>query len=137
MGHYYLMAIKQGSNIALKELLNYYAKSTTDYTFLDLHNYEFNEEYRAKVLYLIDEKLKPNVSLPRKYHFAFCQWKFQNQIVSKTVMMKQYILKKTNLWPSNYSSKYLVEFMEVLLLSNMSCRLPKDVMILIAGYCFL
>ena len=85
-----------------------------------------------------DKLLANNTKLPKKFYTSFCKWNFVGK--SNELHMKQYILKKTGIFPTNYTldAESLIYFMELLsLLNNPQLILPKDVMLTICGYLFI
>tara|TARA_R110001599_G_scaffold54300_1_gene151116 strand:+ start:1090 stop:1962 length:873 start_codon:yes stop_codon:yes gene_type:complete len=126
---YYLMAIKLGNSVSLDNLILYY-NTSKDFSFIKIA-VEYN--ITEKFISLLDEKFTYNIDLPIGLHSYFCQFKGVNKIVK----MKQYILKKTGIFPKKYNDDYDIEFMELLFMC--SCKkyiFPKDILLLIAGYLY-
>ena len=101
-----------------------FIRTKFNYSFIDLYD---REEY----IELINEKFKDDINLPKKYHYSFCKW--NSQKLNKIVKMKQYILKKTGLFPKKYDEEYITHFCEII---SIKSKLPKDIMNLIAGHLF-
>jgi len=130
MKKYYLMAIELNNSPAMYNLADYYKKiGKNDQTFVELYKYE-DKKYFIK---LFNYKFKDNINLDQKYYYSFLQWKSEK--ISHKVKMKQYILRKTNIFPKNYDKKYLFHFIEFISLKN--TRLAKDILNLIAGHLFI
>ena len=128
MKKYYLMAIDKGNSDAMINLGNYYYQNIEDYSFLTL-------PYKNKtIINIINNKFKKDNNLPKEFYESFCQWNFQNIDIDIKVKNKQYILKKTNIYPTNYKEEYMIPFME--LTSCKKSYFPKDIMNMIAGYLF-
>lgn len=127
---YYMMAIDKGHSGAKNNLYFYY-KTMGDLSFL---KYTSNT-----VLYsLLNEKFSKNIKLPLEYYQTFCKLDIQNENVVHIVKLKQYILRTTGIFPSNYSDTYLIPFMQMLSISNMKdCYLPRYMMLRIAGFLFI
>ena len=122
---YYLMSIEQNDSDGIINIKKYYSKHN-DYSFVELY------KYQDEFIDLMNDKFKGNIDLPEKYHYSFCQWNSEN--LDEKVKMKQYILKKTGVFPKNYNEKYLIHFMEII--STKKNKLTKDIMNLIAGRLF-
>jgi len=130
MKKYYLMAIKLNNSDAMNYLALYYEDiENNDQSFVELYKYE-DKEYFIK---LFNYKFENNINLDQKYYYSFLQWKGEE--ISDTVKMKQYILRKTNIFPKNYDKKYLFHFIEFISLKH--TKLPKDILNLIAGHLFI
>jgi len=136
MKKYFGMAIERGHLNAMKNLVNYYnddAKSSNDYSFLENKCIENDELHK-----LLDKRFKTNFILPKKFYHAFCTLQLQQDSVTQIVQIKQYVLKKCGIFPSNYSNKYLIQFIEVLSIASCpNSYFPKDIMLLIAAYLFI
>jgi len=128
MKKYCLMAIELNNSDAMDYLADYYEKNEkNNQSFVELYKYEDN------FINLFNDKFKDNINLDQKYYYSFLQWKGENR--SNIVKMKQYILRKTNIFPKNYDEKYLIHFIEFISLKN--TKLPKDILNLIAGHLFI
>ena len=128
MKKYYLMAIELNNSDAIDYLAFYYEEiEKNDQTFVELYKYE------DKFINLFNDKFKDNINLDQKYYYSFLQWKSEK--ISYKVKMKQYILRKTNIFPKNYDKKYLFHFIEFISLKH--TKLPKDILNLIAGHLFI
>ena len=132
MKKYYLMSIEQNNSSSINNLLIYY-NNIDDYSFVNLYKYQNNTN--EKLLIFINEKFKNGINLPKEFYYSFCRWDFSKEIFDEKIMMKQYILKTTGVFPSNYNGKYLIHFMEILKIQSKS-SLPKDIMLLISGHLF-
>ena len=125
----YFMAIELGCTDSICDLLDYYSE-VNDLSFIKL---SVENSIQESFVPLLNEKFLFNLDLPLELHSYFCQFKGVNKIVK----MKQYILKKTGIFPKKYSDKYDVEFME--LISMCSCEkyiFSQDILLLIAGYLY-
>ena len=128
MKKYYLMAIELNNSDAMDYLADYYEKNEkNNQSFVELYKYEDN------FINLFNDKFKDNINLDQKYYYSFLQWKSEK--ISHKVKMKQYILRKTNIFPKNYDEKYLIHFIEFISLKH--TKLPKDILNLIAGHLFI
>jgi len=130
MKKYYLMGIELNDSNAMNNLTWYYRYTeNNDQSFVDLYKYE------DKFINLFNDKFKDNINLDQKYYYSFLQWKSENR--SNIVKIKQYILRKTNIFPKNYDEKYLNHFTIIVSLKNTKdTKLPKDILNLIAGHLF-
>jgi len=130
MKKYYLMAIELNDSDAMYDLGQYYENTEDNYdsSFVELYKYEDKED----IIKLFNNKFKNNINLDQKYYYSFLQWKSENR--SNTVKIKQYILRKTNIFPKYYNEKYLNHFNIIVNLKNV--KLPKDILNLIAGHLF-
>ena len=70
--------------------------------------------------------------IPKESYSDYCQWDFQ---FSHRDHVRQSILKMTGVFPTNYDHRYILQFYEVLAMSRAS-RLPKDIMLKIAGHLY-
>ena len=133
MKQYLLMGIKRGCEKSKNVIIKYYKKEgCNDYSVVDL--FEFQHEIDIYEL-MVSIFKRSNVKLPAEFHSAFCKWNFS---LNQDLDMKQYILKKTGIFPSNYNAKYLTQFMELLSFSRVeNLLLTKDVILTIAGYIFI
>jgi len=133
MKKYYLMAIELNHSYAMNKLALYYEENEeNDQTFVELYKYENKES----IMNLFNYKFKNNINLDQKYYYSFLQWKSDK--ISDTVKTKQYILRKTNIFPKNYNKKYLIHFNKIVNLKNTTeTKLPKDILNFIAGHLFI
>ena len=133
MKKYYLMAIEHGDNRTISSLNEYYDNAVGDYSFLELHN---NLHFKEKVFKWINKRFASDICLPKEYIKIFWRLEFNDEI-SKKIRIKQYILKKTGVFPHRSTRKYIIEFMELLSLSSYSnCVFCKDIMMMIASHLF-
>ena len=133
MKKYYLMAIDNGDSKADSNLKIYYDNAIDDYSFLDL----FNEpKFKEKVIEWINGRFEKDAFLSKENTTVFWRLNFDNRI-SRKIRMKQYILKKTGVFPLKYNDEYVFAFMELVLLSSSpTCIFYKDVMMTIASFLF-
>jgi len=133
MKKYYLMAIELNNSDAMNNLAVYYENTEKNYqSFVELYKYEDKED----IINLFNDKFENNINLDQKYYYSFLQWKGEE--ISDTVKMKQYILRKTNIFPKNYYEKYLNHFNIIVNLNNTTeTKLPKDILNFIAGHLFI
>ena len=125
---YYHMAIEKGNINSLNNIVLYYKRNEKDLTFIDLYKYQKLSD--------IFERFDYNITIPKKYHSSFCKWDLSQQ--SYMVRNKQYILKKTNIFPCHNVSEYFFHFVEILSFSqDKKCVLPKDLMLKIGGHLFI
>jgi len=132
MKKYYLMAIELNNSSTMFNLGWYYQYTEkNDQSFVELYKYE-DKHY---IINLFNYKFKDDINLDQKYYYSFLQWKSEE--ISDTVKIKQYILRKTNIFPKNYNEKYLNHFNIIVNLKNTKdTKLPKDILNLIAGHLF-
>jgi tetratricopeptide (TPR) repeat protein len=123
MKKYYLMAIDQNHSNAIDNLKIYYKNNENDHSFVELYKYE-------QFLGLFNERFNSDINLSQQYYYSFLQWKTDNN----KIKMKQYILRKTGVFPRKYDENCLINFVEIVSLKN--TILPKDMMYLIAGHLF-
>lgn len=118
-------------SVGIFDLLNeYYTLNHNDYSFIEFY------KYSSPQIDNLVNRMKDTMVLPKQYYPLFCQLDLiKNDKISQKVIKKQYILQKTNIWPLNYSEKYMIQFME--LLSLHQSIFPKDILMLIAGYLFI
>ena len=123
MKKYYVMAMELGNLNSMYNLRVYYDNNESDFSFL---------KYADNFGDLIQKRFRKNVDLPQEYHHDFCQLKN----VSRELKVKQDILKKTSLFPKNYTKEYDVEFIELVSMASCSNKysLTKDMLLLIAGH---
>ena len=127
MKHYFTMGIKHGNSDAIRDLLWYYEhEGKNDLSFVDFSDIP---SFRP----LSSKRLKVIKKVPKQFHSSFCKWNFEDDHELK---MKQYILRKTGIYPCNYDPALLLHFMELMLLSEKPVALPKDIILTIAGYLF-
>ncbi|GAJ00711.1 unnamed protein product, partial [marine sediment metagenome] len=130
MKKYYLMAIELNNSNSMYWLAQYYEYTEkNDQSFVELYKYEDKEYF----ITLFNDKFKDNINLDQKYYYSFLQWKSEK--ISETVKIKQYILRKTNIFPKNYNVKYLNHFNKIVNLKD--TKLPKDILDFIAGHLFI
>ena len=134
MKKYYLMAIEHNNSTEVNNLQIYYENNTDDFSFLELY---VNARFYENAIKLINTRFKYNVTLPNEYKTTFFRLKLGNDI-ENVVKMKQYILKKTNVFPSKYSDGCMLQFMELLFLSSSPhCIFCKDLLMKISSYLFI
>ena len=128
MKTYYTMAIQHGDSDAIQDLSWYYEhEGKHDLSFVDFFEI-------PAVRPLLSERLKVIKKVPKEFHSSFCKWNFDDDHELK---MKQYILKKTGVYPCNYDPALLFNFIELVSLNNQPLTLPKDIILTIAGYLFI
>ena len=130
MKQYYTMAIQHGSTKAINNLSRYYKdEGKNDLSFVDFFDI-------PSLRQLLSKRLKVIKKVPKEYHSSFCKWNFNDDHDDHELKMKQYILRKTGIYPCNYDPALLLHFMELMLLSEKPVALPKDIILTIAGYLF-
>jgi TPR repeat protein len=123
---YYILAFKNGK---YDGALDFFERYENEFSFLELYQ-EKNFPYKFL------KRFEKNVSLPKKYYYYFLKIDILfNDSVLQCIKNKQFILSKTGVWPSNYKDIYMIHFME--LLSIRKSPLPRDLLLLIAGYLFI
>jgi hypothetical protein len=86
---------------------------------------------------ILNDRFSKDCVLPENYFEAFCKINLEHDTVKQIVKYKQFILQTTGIFPSNYSEKNMIPFMQVLSLScTRNCYLPRDVMLRIGGCLF-
>ena len=127
MKQYYTMAIQHGSTKAIQNLSWYYEhEGKNDLSFVNFFDI-------PSLRPLLFKRLKVIKKVPKEFHSSFCKWNFDDDHELK---MKQYILRKTGIYPCKYDPALLFHFMELISLSEKPVGLPKDVILTIAGYLF-
>ena len=129
MKQYYSRSIKIEPSHEVTNLLGYYKQEIEDISFIQ---FAVENSVTEEFTDLLNERFKFERYLPPGLYNDFCQFKNGN----RKIKMKQYILRKTTIFPIKYNTKYDIEFMELLSMSSYAHRyvLPKDILLLIAGY---
>lgn len=131
MKKYYLMALQTDNKkdkSYLETIKEYYRSNKDDISILDFYNYmpKLLDGYLDRFLYC---------DLPKEYHERFCNLKLDVYTSLQVIRIKQFILRKTGIWPKHYSDIYLIHFMEIISLRH--SIFPRDILLLIAGYLFI
>lgn len=132
-----MMAIEYHCPNSMRQIINYY-KRIDDFSFLNIKcDLSSLTESNNHLIYkdFLNIQFKKDFDLPSEYHAKFCSLNLDNYITC--IKTKQYILKKTGIYPKNYNKKHMLPFMELLCVSGSKDKvLPKDLILLIAGYLF-
>ncbi len=135
MKKYYMMAVKYNCPFSMSKLIKYYNFKRDDFSFLDINPKNLNIGNDIEYCKFLNDKFKGNFTLPLEYHSKFCAIVTKVDSLSTCIRNKQYILKKTGVYPKYYDKEYMIHFME-LCISGTKNKLPKDLILLIAGHLF-
>ena len=104
MKTYFIMSIQRPDSCsfwATKCLSSYYEhEGKNDLSFIDFFDI-------SALRPLLSKRLKVIKKVPKKFHSSFCKWKL-NHHDDEELKMKQDILKKTGIYPSNYDPALLL-----------------------------
>lgn len=142
VNNYYYNALPSAPIYNLwNHLDKYYKAYPNDYSFLKLF-FQSNQKdnvFHTLACNSINRRFTDNKNLiPKQNIESFCQCNFQGiPGINDEIKLKQYIVRKTNIFPIKLSMDLQLTFMEMLSISSQKCCLPKDLILHIAGYLFI
>jgi hypothetical protein len=136
MKKYYSMALQNRDQRCLSDFIKYYLDNPYDFSFLLLFPCVCLNSNNTDISILINNYFESSIDLPKMYHESFCNISLGKKI-EPLVKYKQYVLKRTGIFPRKFKADSMILFMDILSIAGKrSCCLPSDIMMHIAGNLF-